>query len=316
MLAYVVTASLPAYGPEKFRVLLYHAGNKACAKAAAESSGWLVKRISSATADDVHELKEHQEALRLLHRECAKRREEEVQQARLAERASRAEAESQRRDRERQDRLSEERRQSAIDKTLGDLLTTEPEGSALKSRLVAEICAKVLLFFDQAAINKADVYTSISLDYARFQVSAAEVPNAASLLRQVVHDLNSFLAIEAKITESQRRVENERRSAEAKINSIESRSHIFGGSGDGLIVSWLCAESAASQDRKQAQFIAGHQGTLEREFVSAYQSARARQRLLEVRARTAVSLLSPNADGSHVSLDIPPDIEALADVAD
>lgn len=311
MFAYVVTASFPAYGPARFRMLIYSNGDKNIARAIAEKCGWVVKKIAQADWDDISELKDYREVLRWVREECRRQSDVRAKQAALAEEQRRWQAEWQRREEERQRQEREDRRQTAIARVVGDLLAIDPEPSAEDNSTVAEICSKVLLFFDGSAVNKVEVYTSISLDYARFRANAKSLPRTAKILQQVIHDLNSFLAIESKIAESQHRVQIERQSAEGKINSIASRTHVFGGSGEGLFISAILADLAVARDRKDARAIASQQDQIERDFVRAYKLARTRQRILEVRARTAILIVMPSMNIIS-GVSIPEDIEALA----
>lgn len=290
MFAYVVKAIFPVLSNDMLSMVVYHAGSKRDVEALVSNDGWKVKRVSIATMEDVRELGRF-ETVRLQVREDL-----EKHRAMAAETKRRAIIETRRREEEHrrhqaaQEREAEERRDYAIVKATGDLLNVELEPELAGNTKVASICAKTLLFFDQASVNRRDLFTAISIDFADFQ-SQFDCPRAVQLLSTVLNELNGFLGLDSDIARLQEGLHGERISAENQINSISSRSHVFGGSGEGLIISALIADSAVRQDRKAIDSLGSSYNHLVEQVTRAAEQKRMQQQLLEYRAKTAVSML-------------------------
>jgi hypothetical protein len=116
--------------------------------------------------------------------------------------------------------------------------------------------------------------------------------------------LNEFLRIDQQISNLGQQVNFERASVENQVNAIGSRSHIFGGSGEGLLLSFLFASSAVKQDERAIQALQAGHAERTRRALTAVDEARITQEFLEFRAKTAASVLLV-ACGKAASINVP-----------
>jgi hypothetical protein len=302
MNAYVARAVFPEYGTHVFAMIVLHSGSKADVEKLLTADGWQVKRVSAADSQHVAEL-ERFETLRVQVRAAARE-----QRAARAEQERRAAAERAERERERQ-RLAlaraqeeAERRDHAINKAAGDLLTINLEEGLHGNTKLAAICAKALLFFDQASVNKRDLFTSIGIDSAEFQAQF-HYREANRLVSKLVSDLNDYLKVEDEMARLHAALATERASAEGQANSIASRTHVFGGSGEGLLISAYLADRAVRQDQKAIDNLHSEFSRMAEQVRQATERGRLGQQLLEYRVKVAASLLLA-ACGKSDTIDV------------
>ena len=286
--------------------------DKGAKELAAEVSslGFVVKKVSQATSDDLAErtqphdlLKQLKQSIRERER-AAKEREERL----LADRRRIAAENDRRAAAQRADNAA--RRESALAKGAGDLLRLEPESALLGNTLAATICAKVELFFRSPPSTRNDILTSINLDFASFQAQFG-FPRTNELISILLRELNDCVRISEGITQLRLQIRDDNFLVENQVNSIASRTHIFGGSGDGLLLSLLIASSGARQDQKQIESLRA--GKLDR-VLRAEQAigvAENRQQLHEFRAKTVASVVLVGCGKSDViHINMPPQLEA------
>lgn len=289
MLVYVVTARF-AHDDVDYRMLVYHYGSKKEVEAQVAADGWKVKRVRQATSDDVSEVPEYAAVLKHARAELQRKQEANAEAARSRDALAQSlleQAEQKKRERE---RSAQATRDLAISKAAGDIFDVSLEPGLKGNARIASLCAKTALFFNQASVNKKDLFTAISIDFAEFE-SQTSFPCANRLVSALLSELNEFLKIDGGIADMRQRLFADKVSVENKVNSIGSRSHIFGGSGDGLLISALMADSAVRQDRKEIERL--QRGHVQRgeQARRAVELAELRQQLLEFRAKAAVSML-------------------------
>jgi hypothetical protein len=308
MNAYLVRAVFPPYGPQALAMIVLHPGSKREVDDLVTRDGWRVERVTVADRNDVEEFGRF-ETLRVRVRDAAK------QQQAAAEADRRAAAEQARRDEERRqlavarEREEADRRDHAIAKAAGDLLAIDPETGLRGNAKVGSICAKALLFFGHASVNRRDIFTSASLDLAEFQ-GRGGFAAANQLLSKLVSDLNDFLKVDDEVARLVAALDADRVSTENQINSIGSRTHVFGGSGDGLLLSALLADGAVRKDRRAIDSLASAHTQRARQVARAVERGRLDQQVLAFRAKVAVSLLLVACGKSDtIEVDMPAAVE-------
>jgi len=290
MFAYVVTGSYPEYADKDLGMLVYHAGSKKDVAGQIARDGWKVKRVRSATMSDIQDFTRYEEVLKFVRSEADRKRAIDAENRRRAEIDAKLREEQWRREEDGRRKAAEEAHDRAISVAVGDLFSVQLEPGLKGNAKIAAICSKALLFFDQASVNKKDLFTAISIDFADFE-SQSSYPLASKLLSILVNELNEFLRVDEGMAALKQRFSAEAASVEDKINSIASRTHVFGGSGDGLLFSWLAANSAANQDGKAIESLEkGHLRQIE-QVQRAADEAGLRQQLTEFRAKVAISML-------------------------
>lgn len=309
MFAYVVKAIYPRVDDSILTMLVYHEGSKGEVHKLVTGDGWQVKRVSTATMEDIRDF-ERFEDLRIKVRDAAKKRQLEAAERERIAKIDQEQRERKRREREMaENRAAEERRDRAIVKATGDLFQIDIEPELHGNKRIAALCAKTLLFFDQASVNKRDLFTSISVDFADFQ-SFHDYERANRLISILISDLNDWLKIEDGISQLQLNIHHDRVSTENEVNSIASRSHVYGGSGLGLLLSAMDAERAAKQDQKTIDHLKSQHFYRARQVMQATEEAQMRQNLIECRAKTAVSILCVACGKSNtIEVNLPLGVE-------
>jgi len=309
MNVYCVKAIYPEYGAHVLVMIIYHEGSKADVAAALSTKGWKVQSVKGATMADLNEVQTYDDVRKFVKEEVARKRQVEAENARRAEAARRAQEEAERQAAEHRRRAEEDARMLAISEAAGDLLGADLEPELAGNAKLAALCAKTLLFFDQAGLNRRDLFTAISIDFADFE-SQTSCPQANKMLGALLRDLTNVLRIDEEIAKLDLRVREDRASAEGQLNSIGSRTHVYGGSGEMLLLSMWAASSAAREDERAMQSIqSGYEQRVELAR-RAVQQGRLQQQYLEFRAKTAVSLLLV-ACGKSKTIDVsmPPDVQ-------
>lgn len=309
MVAYLVRAVYLQHNEQTFAMIVCHSGSKKDVDSYLTGEGWTIKRISVATGADVAEVGSYDQVFRLVKKEIegnrrleALNRERAAQEARrvAAERAAAAAARRQ---------AEEDSKDLALSRAIGDVLDCEPEPEIGANKYAASICAKTLLFFDHAHVNRKELFTAISIDFADFQSQAA-CPRANKLLTALMGALNDFISVDEKVSAMHQQMAQERASTENQVNSIGSRSHIFGGSGDGLWLSLLAANSAANADRRSIDALTAAHVAKMRQAKSTEDTARLHQKFLEYRAKTIVSLLlAACGKQQSIGIEMPEEVE-------
>jgi len=310
MNAYLVTATMPVYGSKKVQMIVLTAGGKRDAEAIPRKDNWVVKRVTLATADDVREVAHYSEVLRSVKAEIAAQEPDAIKtrQEDDARRAEEAERARQKLDEEAE--ASSRRHQVAIEVTAGDLLAPEIEKEAYGDPKIGQICAKIDLFFGHASVNRKDIYTSISLDFADLR-GQRRFPGACEIIGKVIKDLDCILAIDARIHEGGQQLEAQRKSVEGQINSIASRTHIYGGSGLFLLFSALDADAAVKRDTQAMSGLERSYRYQVAKFRDAVSEAISGQHYHKFRAQIALTMLR-SAPGSAVTVDLPLEVADYA----
>ena len=111
------------------------------------------------------------------------------------------------------------------------------------------------------------------------------------MIEIVLGEMNGFLELDKAVAQIRQEVASQGSSAENRINSIASRTHIFGGSGWGLILSACAADDAVRRDRKAIASIQKSQTDTIRHARAMIEEAGLRQSISEYRAKLAISVL-------------------------
>lgn len=308
MFAYHVVASFREYGDKTFGMMVLRAGSKADVQAELLRAGWLVKSIKPASMDHVEEVR--YEVLDAQLRQAVKDR-----AILTALKLKREEAER----RERRERIKQEnaerernalaRRDLAISRAAGDVLGLTLERELDGNVAVATFCSKAALFFNQARMSGREIFTSLSLDFATIEVTL-KCPNAVRSMRTALGDMNRHLEIESLRHELGQRLQMERQKAEHQVNVISSRTHVFGGSGLGLILSAMAADDAVNADQRAARELIVQFKERELHAVRQAERYQMQQQLIEFRVKASLSMLLVACGKSEtVELDMPEHLE-------
>lgn len=309
MNVYIVRATFEKHGQTPFAMLVHSPESKKAVAAALEARGWKVSRISVATLEDVTNVPSEAAVAEWIRKDLAERKMKEAEKEREAAEQARRAAVAARQERERRERKAEEDRDFVQSKAIGDILSYDLEPKLLGNQRLAAICAKVSLFFDQSGVNKREIFTAISIDFADFQ-SRTSFKQANRLIKQVVEELNEYLLLDAEIARLHDRLNEDRRSTENTLNSIASRTHVYGGSGGGLLLSMFIAEQGVKSDERQMDQVERQHREHIYKVKEAVQRIEIRKELLEYRAKTAVSvLLMACGKAETIELNIPIAVE-------
>jgi hypothetical protein len=306
MNAYVITATMPSNGPSKVRMILYSSGTKQEAEAVAKSDGWVVKRATQATAADLEEIEEYSHVLRSVKKEIAARAADALRKKQLEAAKRDEEAERARKQMDDAVEANSRRLQFATEAAAGDIIAVEIENHAHDDAKIAQICAKIDMFFSRASVNRKEIYTSIGLDFAEIQ-GQRRLPRACEVVGAILKDLDSILAIDSRMQQGEQQLESERQAVNGQINSIASRTHIYGGSGLFLLFSAMDAESAVKRDEQAINHLRRSYRRQVADFQGAVHQAVLRRRYHEFRAQMGVAMLR-NAPGSPVTFDMSPEL--------
>jgi hypothetical protein len=307
MYAYRVKAMHSECGGQCWQMIVYHSGSKKDVERQIVRDGWKVKRITGATADEIFDLPTYPAALAQVNAAIQRIRQAEADNARTARILEENEIQRRRQAAAFAAQQAEENRLMAVFKAIGDL-PTEVEKGLSGNRKLATLCGKSIQFFDNASLNRADLLTAVTIDAADFQ-SDDSFPNANRLVSIVLSVLNEFVKVGSAIARSQELLANERTNVQGQINSIASRTHIFGGSGVYLFLSAVAAESAANKDKSAIEDLKWLLAARERQLQQFAEQAFMEQRLLEYRARTAISMLLAACGKSIQSVDLPLELQ-------
>jgi hypothetical protein len=302
-------------------MVLSSTGDARAVSAEVAKLGFVVRKVKFATADDVQEYPQPREQLFEIRRLLRDRMAAEAERRRLDEENERrwaVEAEAEREaeaHREALARAEEQRRYEVVfEKATGDFIGIDPEADLHGNTVVAAICAKVALFFGSEDSSREAILTSIKLDFATFQAHYG-YPRSTQLLNCMIGELSDYAQIDHAIAGLNYQVRDDAHLVQSQINSIASRSHIFGGSGDGLILSWLAAEMGVRDDKKQVMALQQRHAERTRKAAAAATLARRRQSVHKFRAEAVASILLAGCGRSaRVDATMPADVmEYLAE---